>query len=468
MRFADSRDVPWSGTLKIQNWSTNNAGSGPDHLYFGTNSQGLTSSQLAQIVFVRPDDPSSDYSAAILSNGEIVPAAVQNFTYTSTNNTVTITGYTGSGGDVIIPATINGLPVTVIGDQAFYGETGLTSVTMPDTISSIGARAFYYCTGLTTFAVPNSVTSIGDQAFFDCDGLTNIFLGTGVAAIGQSAFEECGNLLTITVATNNTAFSSLDGVLFNKTQTILIKFPEGRTGTYQIPNSVTQIGDFGFITASGLTDVTIPGSVTNIGYGTFEFCTGLTNLLVPNGVATLGDFAFFHCPGLTNMTLPGSITSFGARSFEQCGLRTVTIGAGVQRVGNAAFASCPDLLAVYFGGDAPAAYAPFNSETTQVVVYYLPGTLGWGPTFGERPTAPWSRPNPVILGFGPAFGFQSDRFGFVISWATNRPVAVEAETDLATGAWLPLSTNSLTNGWSYFSDPETASYSRRFYRARAQ
>jgi hypothetical protein len=100
-------------------------------------------------------------------------------------------------------------------------------------------------------------------------------------------------------------------------------------------------------------------------------------------------------------------------------------------------------------------------------VYYLPGTTGWGPTSAERPTAPWVLPNPVILDFGPSFGIQTNRFGFIISWATNVPVVVEACTELAQGPWLPVSTNAIPDGWSYFSDPQWANYPSRFYRVRS-
>lgn len=95
--------------------------------------------------------------------------------------------------------------------------------------------------------------------------------------------------------------------------------------------------------------------------------------------------------------------------------------------------------------------------------YYLPGTTGWGSTFDCIPTALWLLPNPLILS-GPSFGVKSNGFGFTISWATNTTVVVEACTDLANPVWFPVSTNTLTDGWSYFSDPQWRNYTRRFYR----
>jgi hypothetical protein len=97
----------------------------------------------------------------------------------------------------------------------------------------------------------------------------------------------------------------------------------------------------------------------------------------------------------------------------------------------------------------------------------LPGTTGWGSTFGGRPTALWFLPNPLILNNGPSFGVKTNLFGFIISWATNIPVVVEACTNPANHTWSPVSTNSLTNGSSYFSDPQWTNYPARFYRLRS-
>ena len=100
-------------------------------------------------------------------------------------------------------------------------------------------------------------------------------------------------------------------------------------------------------------------------------------------------------------------------------------------------------------------------------VYYLPGTTGWGPEFqGGRPLVFWFLPNPLILNFD-SFGVETNRFGFIISWATNIPVLVEACTNLANHSWSPVSTNPLTDGWSYFSDPRWTNYHARFYRLRS-
>jgi hypothetical protein len=122
---------------------------------------------------------------------------------------------------------------------------------------------------------------------------------------------------------------------------------------------------------------------------------------------------------------------------------------------------------VYFQGNAPKVDPyPFNG-TDNATVYYLPGTTGWGPTFGGRPTALWLLPYPLILNNGASFGVNANGFGFIISWATNIDVVVEASTGLANPSWIPLQTNILTGGWSYFSDRQWTNYPGRFYRLRA-
>jgi hypothetical protein len=137
----------------------------------------------------------------------------------------------------------------------------------------------------------------------------------------------------------------------------------------------------------------------------------------------------------------------------------------VTSIGLGAFAFC-NLGGVYFQGNAPEEGNVFYS-VDRPTVYYLPGTTGWGPTFDERPTEPWWLPYPLILDFPPAFGVLTNQFGFIISWATNADVIVEASTDLTNPTWSPMSTNTLTDGSSYFSDPDWMNYPARFYRLRS-
>jgi hypothetical protein len=226
------------------------------------------------------------------------------------------------------------------------------------------------------------------------------------------------------VATNNPTYSSLNGVLFNKSQTTLIEYPGGLNGSYTIPGSVTSIGEEAF-EGNSLSSVTIPDSVTSIGEGAFDQCIRLTSVTIPNSVTNIGTDAFEDCASLTSVYFTGN-------------------------------APTPDDSSVFSN-------APFVATAT---IYYLPGTTGWGAMFDGRPTAPWFLPNPLILNNGPGFGVQPGGFGFTISWATNASVVVEAATNLANPVWIPVSTNTLTGGTSYFSDPQWTNYHVRFYRAQ--
>jgi hypothetical protein len=268
------------------------------------------------------------------------------FNYTTYNGAINITYYTGSGGNVKIPATIAGLPVTSIGDNAFE-YSALTSVTIPNSIISIGDAAFYGNTALTGVIIPDSVSSIGEYAFGNCSSLTTEIIPNSVTSIGDAAFDGCSSLTAIIMGTNNAAYGSVDGVLFDKAQTTLLEHPGGLGGSYTIPNTVTNIGDFAFDYCYNLTSVTIPNGVTSIGNNAFSSCSSLTSVTIPNGVTSIGFAAFQQCNGLTNFTIPDSVTSIGDYAFDFCrSLTNVTIGSSVSRIGNDAFRNSSSLTSV--------------------------------------------------------------------------------------------------------------------------
>ncbi len=160
---------------------------------------------------------------------------------------------------------------------------------------------------------------------------------------------------------------------------------------------------------------------------------------------TINFGAFIRCTSLTNIQIPASVTT----------------------IEGLAFTDCTNLTAVYFQGNAPSIGLEVFYNDDNATVYYLPGTTGWSAIFGDRPTALWRLPNPLILNNGPSFGVQTNAFGFIISWATNVPVVAEAATNLPNPIWSPVSTNTLTGGSSYFSDPQWTNYPTRFYRLRS-
>ncbi|GHU15563.1 hypothetical protein FACS1894163_02740 [Spirochaetia bacterium] len=295
---------------------------------------------------------------------------------------LTSTGYTGKDAAMVIPATIGGLPVTGIEHWAFYRRTGLTSITIPAGVTSIARWAFENCTGLMAiqvdadntafssrngvlfnkaedtlikyppglkgqYAIPEGVTSIVRWAFENCTGLTSVSIPEGVTSIGFSAFGDCTGLMAIQVDADNTAFSSRNGVLFNKAEDTLIQYPPGLKGQYAIPEGVTGIGSGAFEDCTGLTSVSIPEGVTGIGSGAFEDCTGLTSVSIPEGVTSIAGWAFRNCTGLTSVSIPEGVTSIALWAFRNCtGLTSVSIPAGVTRIGSGAFEGCTSLSSV--------------------------------------------------------------------------------------------------------------------------
>ena len=210
-------------------------------------------------------------------------------------------------------------------------------------ITKIGNYAFYHYTGLTSITIPNSVTSIGDYAFSDCTGLTSITIPESVTSIDASAFRDCKSLTSVT-----------------------------------IPNSVTSIGSSAFRGCTGLTSITIPDSVTSSGSSAFDGCTGLqavyisdiakwcgisfnsylsnpisshhsnlylngtlvTDLIIPDGVTSIKDYVFYYCSSLQSITIPDSVTSIGKQAFYRSGLNSITIPDSVTSVGDNAFGAC--------------------------------------------------------------------------------------------------------------------------------
>jgi len=306
----------------------------------------------------------------------LTPNPSSDFTYSTNGSVVTITGYTGSDSEVVIPDTIDGLPVVNLGDSAFARCAVLAAVTIPNTVTSIGPCAFNSCTSLTA----------------------------------------------IEVGALNPAYASLAGVLFDKSQTTLIQCPAGKTGSYAIPESVTNVGDWAFEYCSRLTSVTIPNGVTSIGMLTFGGCASFTAVTIPDTVTGLGDWAFGGCTSLT----------------------------GVFFMGN-----CPTLSTL------PDAMPFYGSSPT---VYYLPGATGWGTTFGDRPTALWL---PRVESNDGDFGVRTNQFGFNVTWARGQVVVIEASTDLPDAPWVPIQTNTLDGATLFFSDPEWINHPVRFYRIRS-
>jgi hypothetical protein len=214
--------------------------------------------------------------------------------------------------------------VITIEVEAFDACRSLTGIIIPNSVITIEEEAFENCENLMSVSIGNSVTTIAEEAFKDC-GLTSVTIPNSVIAIGKRAFGSCGNLTAINVEAANPAYSSIDGVLFNKDQTILVAYPGGKSGDYTISNSVITVGYYAFYDCSGLTTITIGNSVETIDSLAFEGCSGLTDVIIPNSATFIGYYAFSDCSGLTTITIGNSVETIGYYAFYGCsGLTTVT------------------------------------------------------------------------------------------------------------------------------------------------
>ena len=384
-----------------------------------------------------------------------LPVAAQaQFTYTTNNGAITLKAYTGSGGAVVIPDQVNGLPVTSIGVQALAQSPSLvTSVTIPDSVTNIARSAFPTCFNLTNVIMSTNVIAVGDYAFYAAHKLRSITFPNSLISLGASAFASCDSL---TNAVLGESLTSIRDHAFDSCTNLL---------SISIPPGVTNIGIAAFFLCQHLTNFTIGSNVLTIASQAFEGCERLTSGLVPAAVNNIGDYAFYNCFSLTNLTLPDGLTNIGNYTFSYCtGLPNLVFPQGLVNVGGSAFLLCTNVTAFFFRGDAPTLGSGAFFADQKATVYYLPGTTGWGPTFGGLPTMLWL---PQVETSGSGFGVKTNQFGFTLNWANGMSVVVEACTNIANPVWLPVATNVISGGSSYFVDPGWSKYPRQFYRLRS-
>ena len=275
------------------------------------------------------------------------------FGYYLSNNQVTITNYSGPGGAVSIPATIEDTPVTTVGDYAFAEKTNITSILFPATVTNFGEGAFAGCSSLSSITIPEGTTSlklgtfgncdkltnvslpstllsIGNYAFLDCDILESITLPTNLTSLGEAAITQCYNLKNVSIPSsltnieplnfyllpmleminvdsNNLAYTSDEGVLYNKDKSLILKFPaKKQVSSFSLPTSLNSIGDHAFM-------------------GNFY----LTNLVIPEGVTNIGAWAVTDCKMLQSVQIPSSSTNISQSNFQQCyNLLTINVNGG--------------------------------------------------------------------------------------------------------------------------------------------
>ena len=287
--------------------------------------------------------------------------------------------------------------MTSIGDYAFRGCSSLTSIEIPDGVASIGSYAFRDCSSLTSIEIPDSVTAIGNYAFYDCSSLTSIQIPDSVTAIGSSAFENCSSLTSIQIPDSVTSIGSY--AFSNCSNLTTIAIPDGVTSIYasvfsdcssltsiEIPDSVTSIGSSAFYNCSNLTTIAIPDGVTSICASVFSGCSRLTSIEIPDSVTSIGNSAFYNCSSLTAIEIPDSVTSIASGTFSGCSsLQQMTlpfVGANRNTYSDDAYQYPLGYIfgtSSYTGGIATTQtyYSSFKYNTfdTDTTTYYIPESL---------------------------------------------------------------------------------------------
>ncbi len=377
---------------------------------------------------------------SIISMGEAVLEGIGTFYYNGlklspTDNGLSVVGYNGKGGSIVIPEELNGYKIVSIGARAFNGNKDITGITIPNSITSIGTNAFEMCTNLTSVnylgyidgwcniefvnlssnplyyaknlylkgelitnlvipntvkeiktyvfrggnfssvTIPDSVTFIENSAFSGCASLTSISIPDSVTSIGQNVFEGCSSLV----------YNEYDNAYYlgneENPYVVLIKAKDTNITSCVINENTKLLFKGALYGCSSLTSVTIPDSVTSIESFAFEGCSSLTSITIPDSVTSIGDYAFRNCSSLTSITIPNSVTSIGGYAFDHCSsLTSITIPDSVTSIGSYAFLGCYSLTSVnYLGNIEDWCNISFDGSSANPLYYaknlYLNGEL---------------------------------------------------------------------------------------------
>jgi len=267
--------------------------------------------------------------------------------------------------------------VTSISPSAFADCKTLYKVTLPSSLRVIDYGAFSNCTALTSVTIAEGLTTIGNYAFSNCSALIDITIPKTVTHIGFEVFQECYSLNNIFVDSSNPSFTSVDGVLFSKDQSVLVRYPCNKSGqTYTVPTDVKEIGSGAFESAWNLWDITLHDGITKIGFNAFfstapynnsskvyDGCfylgnhlidvknTGMTSCTVRDGTKTIADGAFTLCDKLQQVILPEGLVSIGDSAFSWCkSLKSIYIPKSVTKIEDSAFYDCNAIKKVFYSG----------------------------------------------------------------------------------------------------------------------
>lgn len=309
-------------------------------------------------------------------------------------STGTITACSKTEGDIEIPAEIDGVAVTKIGESAF-DSSKLTNITLPDSITEIGAYAFSRNNNLTHINLPNNLKSIGQDAFWcaynleipqipegltsigagafsSCYALRTVELPASLEEIGNQAFMGCGSV-EFTVNENNQSFSATDGVLFNKDKTELVSYAKDKIQpVYTVPNGVTSINDSAF-EATKITEINLPSGLTTISSRAFNQCEEFTRIVLPDTVVTIGAEAFGNCNTLAVINFPEGVEAIGNDAFILTALTNVNIPQTVTSIGEGAFSYCRGVLEITVDENNPS-YCDvdgvlFSKDKTKLIAF---------------------------------------------------------------------------------------------------
>ena len=270
-------------------------------------------------------------STAVTASAETATGSLgENITYSlDDNGTLTISG----NGDMTDYGFLEN-PEDLHSPLA--NNNSIKKVIVENGVTSIGEQVFTGCSNISSVSIPDGVTRIGYSAFYGCKSISVIILPKSVSDFDPFAFSGCNSLTTFNVDTNNANFTSIDGVLYNKNATELVRFPTGKTGYFAVPDTVTRIG-MGAFNDCVLTNVILPDSLTSIGEFAFSFCKNIESVVIPKGVTAI-DNCVFLSSGLTSVGIPEGVTSIGNQAFDNCkNLRSISVPNTVKNIGFSPF-----------------------------------------------------------------------------------------------------------------------------------